>query len=157
MKLGLGLVLCVAPLMAHHSIFAEYDTSKIVTFKGTVTKVEFVNPHVRFNLDVAESVGPVTHWVVETLPPNTLRRIGVSKDSLKEGDQMTVDAWVAKDGSKSANALTLIWSDGRTMNVGDRSTTTTFKGTVTRIDLPASSGWMTRGIFIWTWWEPTAR
>ncbi len=142
MKLGLGLALCVAPLMAHHSIFAEYDTSKIVTVKGTITKVEFMNPHVQLYLDVAEPDGKVTHWVVETLPPITLKRIGASKDSLKEGDQISVDAWVAKDGSKSANALTLSWPDGRTINVGDRSTTTTFKGTVTRVELPASSGWI---------------
>jgi hypothetical protein len=59
--------------------------------------------------------------------------MGVSKDSFKEGDPLSVDAWVAKDGSKSASALTLIWPDGRTMNVGDRSTTTKFTGTVTRV------------------------
>jgi hypothetical protein len=129
---AIGLMLAL-PLLAHHSIYAEYDTGKIVTFNGTVTKVEFVNPHVRLYLDVAEPDGKVTNWVVETLPPNALKRIGVSKDSFKEGDQISVDAWVAKDGSKSASALTLIWPDGRTMNVGDRSTTTKFKGTVTSV------------------------
>jgi hypothetical protein len=136
---SIGL-LSMMPLLAHHSIFAEYDTSKIVTLKGTVTKVEFMNPHVQLYLDVEEPDGNMTHWVVETLPPNTLKRLGASKDSFKQGDQVSVDAWAAKDGSKSANALTLNWSDGRTMNVGDRSTTTKFTGTVTRVEWPVE--WM---------------
>jgi hypothetical protein len=112
-------LLTVLPLLAHHSIRADYDLNKVVGFKGTITKVEFMNPHVRLFVDVAEPDGKVTNWVFEMLPPNPLKRLGMSKDSLKEGDQISLDGWVAKDGSKSANARTLTWPDGRTMTVGD--------------------------------------
>ena len=105
--------------MAHHSVKAEHDTTKLITLKGTVTKVEFMNPHAHFNLDVVEPDGKVTNWAFEMSSPAALMRIGVKRDFLKEGEQVSVDAYAAKDGGKFASARKLTWPDGRTMDVHD--------------------------------------
>ena len=118
MKIGIGLLM-VLPLLAHHSVKAEHDTSKIVSIRGTVTKVEFMNPHGHFYLDVLEPDGKVTNQAFEFGPPNSLRRLGVTRDSLKEGDQISVDAYASKNGGKFASARMLTWPDGRTLDVHD--------------------------------------
>jgi len=113
----IGLV-ALMPLLAHHSIPAEYDITKMVTFKGTVTNLEWMNPHVNIYVDVVESDGKVTKWKFETLPPNTLKRL-FGKDFIKQGDQIIVNAWVAKDLSQLANIRTMTLPDGRTVSMGD--------------------------------------
>jgi hypothetical protein len=98
---------------AHHSFSAEYDRNKPITLAGVVTKVEWMNPHVYFYLDVKEASGVVVPWAIEGGAPNTLYRAGWRRDSLKAGDQLTVHAYLARDGSKLANMRSAILPDGR--------------------------------------------
>ncbi|HEX5227926.1 MAG TPA: DUF6152 family protein [Bryobacteraceae bacterium] len=99
--------------LAHHSFAAEYDSKKPVTLKGTVTKVEWTNPHARFYIDVKDESGNVTNWNLELASPNVLVRQGWNRHSLNVGDQVTVEGAQAKDGSFLANARTVTLADGR--------------------------------------------
>jgi len=114
-----GLIaLCTAPAWAHHSFAAEYDSSKVVTVKGTVTKLAWVNPHAYVYVDVKDENGKVTSWAFESLSPNALARQGWTRNSLKAGDQVTVEAYMAKDGSPLADGsihanARLITMDGK--------------------------------------------
>ena len=112
---GVGMIL--APAFGHHSFAAEYDSTKPVTLTGQVTKVEWMNPHARFYVDVKED-GKVTNWEFELGSPNGLMRQGWTRNSLKQGDEITVDGYLAKDGSKLANARTVKLSDGRKVFAG---------------------------------------
>jgi hypothetical protein len=109
---GIGL-LAPAAALAHHSFAAEYDAKKPVTLKGTVTKVEWTNPHARFYLDVKDESGTVTNWNLELASPNVLTRNGWTRHSLNVGDQITVEGAQAKDGSQMANARTVTLADGK--------------------------------------------
>ena len=122
---GLALVLgmAVVPASAHHSFAAEYDSAKPVTLTGTVTKVEWMNPHARFYIDVKDDEGKVTNWEFELGSPNGLMRRGWTRNSLKEGDVVTVAGSLAKDGSKLANARTIKLADGRQVFAGSASET----------------------------------
>ena len=80
---GIGLVAAAAPVVAHHSFAAEYDSSKPITLKGTVTRVEWTNPHARFYVDVKDEGGSVTNWNLELASPNVLARQGWTRNSLK--------------------------------------------------------------------------
>jgi hypothetical protein len=108
-----GLIVAAAPMLAHHSFSAEYDRSKPVTLKGTVTKVEWMNPHARFYVDVKEESGAVTNWEFELGSPNGLMRQGWSRNSLKEGDVVTVSGSRAKDGANLVNATSVAFEDGK--------------------------------------------
>lgn len=116
MKFSLGLFV-VPPLLAHHSIYAEYELSKTTAIQGIVTKVDWMNPHARFYLDVAEADGKVTRWEIETGSPNSLMNAGWKRDTIKQGDQISVDTSTAKDGSKLGYARLVTWPDGRMMTV----------------------------------------
>jgi Family of unknown function (DUF6152) len=99
-----GVFLAVTPLAAHHSFSAEYDSKKSVTLKGTVTKVEWMNPHVYFYIDVMDDSGNINNWSLEMGPPNGLERSGWTRNTMKVGDEVTVEGTLAKDGAKQANA-----------------------------------------------------
>ncbi len=104
--------------IAHHSFAAEFDASKPVTLKGSVTRVEWGNPHIWIFMDVKEENGKVSNWGVEGGAPNSLFRNGWRKDSVKVGDVLTVEGSRAKDGSFRANAARVTLPDGRRVLAG---------------------------------------
>jgi len=113
-----GLLTAVAPAWAHHAFAAEFDAQKPVKLKGTVTRVEFINPHSWIHIDVKEADGTVTSWMVEGGSPNALIRRGVTKDALPKGSEILVDGYQAKDGSNRANGRDITFADGRKLFVG---------------------------------------
>ena len=113
-----GLLMAAAPAVAHHSFAAEYDRAKPISFKGKVTKIEWMNPHIYFYVDVTDASGKVTNYACEGGAPNGLYRNGWRKDSLKAGDMVTVDGWRAKDGSNTVNAGSVILPDGKKVFAG---------------------------------------
>ena len=101
------------PVTAHHPFAAQYDRDKTVTLKGTVTRIEWANPHIYFYLDVKEETGATVRWAIEGGAPTSLYRAGWRKDSLKIGDVVTVHGYLARDGSKLANMRAATLPDGR--------------------------------------------
>lgn len=112
LALGAAAVSIVAPASAHHSFSAEYDSKKVVTLTGTVTKVEWMNPHVYFFIDVDGEDGKPVNWACEMGPPNGLQRSGWTRNTMKIGDEVTVNGTLAKDGSKQVNARTVTMATG---------------------------------------------
>ena len=108
-----ALLLACVPVVAHHSFAAEFDVKQPVTLKGTVTKVEWTNPHVWIYLDVTNDQGTVDHWQCENGAPNALARMGWTRHSLNVGDQVTIDGFRAKNNDRTANARQIVLPDGR--------------------------------------------
>ena len=108
---GFGLV--VMPILAHHSLEGQYDTGKIVTIQGVVMKTVWVNPHALIWVTTDRAV---SSWEMELPPPNALKLRGVKADFVREGDQVTVTFWRAKDGSRLGSALTLTTPAGQVMD-----------------------------------------
>jgi len=102
-------------LWAHHSLTAEYDQKKHVALSGTVTKLDWRNPHAWVYLDVKNASGVVEKWQCELGSPNAMTRAGFSADSVKEGDEITLDGILAKDDSKTCSTRVLKSKDGRTL------------------------------------------
>jgi uncharacterized protein DUF6152 len=116
---GAGLLVTASlPLAAHHSFAAEFDSTKAVTLEGVVTKLDWTNPHIWIYLDTKDESGAVAHWQCEGGPPNTLTRNGWSKDSLKTGDQATIEGFRSKDGSNTCNARSVKLPNGKSVFAG---------------------------------------
>jgi len=121
--LGISVVAATAvPLYAHHSFAAEFDATKPVLFTGTVTKMEWINPHVWIHIDVAQPNGKKEEWMVEGGAPTVLFRRGFSKTSLQSGTKIVVDGYRAKDGTNKMNARQITLSDGRKLFAGSEGT-----------------------------------
>src|ERR1700722_11510994 len=104
------------PALAHHSGAAEFDSSKKIDLTGVVTKVEWTNPHAHFYMDVTDASGKVTNWNLELASPNVLIRNGWSRNSLKQGDKVSISGSRAKDNSNLGTAGTIVFPDGHKLS-----------------------------------------
>ena len=110
--------ICSQTLLAHHSFAAQYDRNKPATLTGPVTKIDWINPHARFFMDVKDAAGKVVNWEVELAAPAMLIRRGWTRSDLKVGENVTVNGSLAKDGSSLLNATNVTLSDGKKVFAG---------------------------------------
>ena len=111
LAIAVGLLIADGPLFAHHSN-TIYDMQHTITIQGTVTAVEFINPHVQVRFDVKDNQGNIEKWVGITGTPNALRRVGFNRNTLKPGDQITVEGHRAKDGGTIIEIEKIVMADG---------------------------------------------
>jgi hypothetical protein len=120
---GVAAVLAAtAPIRAHHAFAAEFDAEQPVTLRGTVVRVEWINPHTWIHINVKDASGNAAEWMIEGGTPNTLLRNGVSKNSLPAGTEVIVDGYRAKNGKNRANGRDITLPDGRKLFVGSSGT-----------------------------------
>jgi hypothetical protein len=117
---SLSLALCgwASGVSAHHAFAAEFDANKPVNFKGTITRMEWVNPHTWLHIQVKNPNGTMENWAIEAGTPNVLFRRGFTKQSLLPGTEIVVDGYRAKDGSRRANGRDLTFADGKKLFLG---------------------------------------
>ena len=115
---GAILLVAAVPALAHHAFSSEFDVKKPIHFTGVITKVELVNPHAWFHIDVTGPDGKVTSWMIEAGTPNVLLRRGFTKNSVRVGTQVVVDGFQAKDGSSKGSGRDLTLPDGRKLLIG---------------------------------------
>jgi hypothetical protein len=119
---GLGIVIASVPVWAHHAFAAEFDAKKPIKLRGTIAKMEWINPHTWIHIDVKKPNGKVERWMIEGGPPNALYRRGFTKDSLPLGIEIVVEGFQAKDGSMRGNGRDLTFPDGRKLFLGSSGT-----------------------------------
>lgn len=115
---GVGLLLAAVPARAHHAFAAEFDAAKPIKVRGAVVKWELTNPHSWIHIDVKGADGKTVTWMIEGASPNNLYRLGLSKESLPVGSDITVEGYQAKDGSTRAVGRNIVFSDGRKFFLG---------------------------------------
>lgn len=114
----IGIFVAAPPVSAHHAFAAEFDSNKPVKLRGTVTKMDWINPHSWIHVDVKNADGTVTSWMIECGSPNTLFRRGFTKESLPAGVEIVVDGYLAKDGGNRANGRDVTFTDGKKLFLG---------------------------------------
>ena len=119
---GIGLLLAARPLVAHHAFAAEFDSKRPIKLKGTVVRMEWINPHSWIHIDVKRPNGKVERWMIEGGPPNALYRRGFTRDSLPTGIEIIVEGFQAKDGSMRGNGRDITFADGRKLFLGSSGT-----------------------------------
>lgn len=119
---GVGLLWAAVPVLAHHAFSAEFDANRPIKLQGTVTRMEWINPHAWIHIDVKKPDGTVEKWMIEGGTPNTLFRRGFSKTSLLPGTEILVDGYQAKDGSMKGNGRDVTFPDGRKLFLGSSGT-----------------------------------
>src|SRR5579864_1720211 len=134
---GLFLVGTAASVRAHHAFAAEFDANKPITFKGTVTKMEWTNPHVWIHVSVPKPNGPTEEWAIEGGTPSVLFRRGFTKQALLPGTVIMVDGYQAKDGTKRANSRDLTFPDGKKLFLGSSGTGAPYELTPDNQKVPA--------------------
>ena len=119
---GLSMIAATVPVSGHHAFAAEFDATKPIKLRGTVAKMEWINPHTWIHLDVKTPSGKVERWMIEGGPPNALFRRGFTRDSLPNGVEILVEGFRAKDGSLKGNGRDLMFADGRRLFLGSSGT-----------------------------------
>ena len=117
---GIGVLVAAVPLWAHHSFAAEFDRSQVVKLKGTVTQMEWVNPHAMIHVAVTNADGTVTDWMIEGNTPNSLLRAGLTKKSLEPGTAIVVVGYRARSGENIASGSAIGFKDGSKMTLGSQ-------------------------------------
>jgi len=135
---SLCLVSTTTSLQAHHAFAAEFDANKPVTFKGTLTKMDWTNPHVWLHLEVKKPDGKTEEWAIEAGSPNALFRRGFTKKSMLPGAELVVDGYQAKDGSRRANGRDVTFADGRKMFLGSSGTGAPYELTPDKDRVPSA-------------------